>query len=230
MHERVCVRAIGSKEEIRVKILANRGQRFLPNRQDDRFYDPVFIGEFRGGISRYVCRICCRGTNVRERLDRLTSAICRRHRTSFSSENCSSEIVRFVRTAHRDFRFCTAREENWLSSGERGNDWIVLFNHRCRYDVTYWTLIILYIFKYTLFIVLDNGKVSRCLFLFTHPFVTRYRQHHVPTSWKNSLKLRRGNGAKMFKDHKDFHRWESFIVIVARTQACNYRTFINNYF
>ena len=112
MHERVCVRAIGSKEEIRVKILANRGQRFLPNRQDDRFYDPVFIGEFRGGISRYVCRICCRGTNVRERLDRLTSAICRRHRTSFSSENCSSEIVRFVRTAHRDFRFCTAREEN----------------------------------------------------------------------------------------------------------------------
>lgn len=110
------------------------------------------------------------------------------------------------------------------------NDWIVLFNHRCRYDVTYWTLIILYIFKYTLFIVLDNGKVSRCLFLFTHPFVTRYRQHHVPTSWKNSLKLRRENGAKMFKDHKDFHRWESFIVIVARTQACNYRTFINNYF
>lgn len=199
--------------------------------QDDRFYDLVFIGvfvsvNFEGG-SRVTF---VGGTNVRERLDRLTSAICRRHRTSFSSENCSSEIVRFVRTAHRDFRFCTAREENWLSSGERGNDWIVLFNHRCRYDVTYWTLIILYIFKYTLFIVLDNGKVSRCLFLFTHPFVTRYRQHHVPTSWKNSLKLRRGNGAKMFKDHKDFHRWESFIVIVARTQACNYRTFINNYF
>lgn len=156
------------------------------------------------------------------RLGRLGIAICRVCRVKFSKSRS------FPFAVHRDFRFSTVRGK--LTFVQRGNDWIVLFNHRCTYDVTYWTLIILYIFKYTLFIVLDNGKVSRCLFLFTHPFVTRYRQHHVPTSWKNSLKLRRGNGAKMFKDHKDFHRWESFIVIVARTQACNYRTFINNYF
>lgn len=229
---------------------ASRVDKIADGKSAPRFYPPLVTWreEQRGSIHLPIIRrVCESGTTwfanfmieyLLARLSHLGDGNGEEERSDLLEEEVRSfddRRVKFSRrnlalsfAVHRDFRFSTVRGK--LTFVQRGNDWIVLFNHRCTYDVTYWTLIILYIFKYTLFIVLDNGKVSRCLFLFTHPFVTRYRQHHVPTSWKNSLKLRRGNGAKMFKDHKDFHRWESFVVIVARTQACNYRTFINNYF